>query len=150
VLSSLAYGVVPSLLPIAVTGYADQSRVLMLATVGYMMADPLGKIATAYLWTGFFWLTALLSLGFAGVLVACAYMSPHPPLAPHVAGGLLPILANTLFSFSFAFTSTSVFFQRRQAKSEAEAYRWFAWSAFMIQTGAFLGTFITLFVVLRI
>lgn len=145
VLSALAYGIVPSVLPLACAGYGDPSRVLMLATVGFMCADPLGKLATSFLPTGRVFFCGAATMGLAAVLLACAATSAHPPFAALPWGGLFPVAANTLFSLAFSFTSVSVFFNRRkqdeaQAPSPEEARLWFAWSAFIIQTGAVCGT----------
>jgi hypothetical protein len=147
-LSALAYGIVPSVLPLACAGYADPSRVLMLATVGFMCADPLGKLATSFLPTGRIFLCGLLTTGLASLLLYCAAQSATPPFAARPWGGMVPVAANTLFSLSFSFTSVAVFFNRRRQDEEErerrsspdEAYAWFAWSAFIIQTGAVCGT----------
>lgn len=153
-LSALAYGIVPSVLPLACTGYANPSRVLMLATVGFMCADPLGKLATSFLPTGRIYLSGLCTISIAAVLLLCAVQSPTPPFNQLPWGGLLPIVANTLFSLAFSFTSISIFFDRRRNEEATNksasgdesqgAFEWFAWSAFMIQTGALLGTGLSL------
>lgn len=152
-LSALAYGVVPSILPLACSGYSDPSRILMLATVGFMCADPVGKLATSFLFTGRVFLSGAFTVGLASLLLACAARSAHPPFASQPWGGAVPVAANTLFSLAFSFTSVSVFFNRRKQDEAAaasgdgmrgtsaeEQYLWFAWSAFIIQTGAVCGT----------
>ena len=182
-LSALAYGMVPSILPLACTGYRDPSRTLMLSTVGFMCADPLGKLATSFLPTGRIFGLGFFTMAVAGVLLYCAVQSPNPPLSALPWGGLVVIVANSLFSFAFSFTSISIFFDRRRKLEEEEeeeenkkaaaavsgagggdgregggggerggegAYEWFAWSAFMIQTGAFLGTAVSLVAVLTL
>ena len=176
-LSALAYGIVPSTLPLACTGYSDPSRTLMLSTVGFMCADPLGKLATSFLPTGRIFLSGFSTMVVAGVVLFCAAQSPNPPLSGLPWGGVVVIVANTLFSFSFSFTSISIFFDRRRKEEEEQvkkaaaavsgaggggggegggeggwegAYEWFAWSAFMIQTGAFLGTAVSLVAVLAL
>jgi hypothetical protein len=113
-LSSLAYGVVPSILPLACTGYGalPASKVLEWAILGYMIADPVGKIAVSFLCTHMVYLSATLALAFASILLTCAAMSPHPPLHAHNFGALLPVLANIAFSFMLSFTSTSIFLQK--------------------------------------
>jgi len=183
-LSALAYGMVPSILPLACTGYRDPSRTLMLSTVGFMCADPLGKLATSFLPTGRIFGLGLFTMAVAGWLLYCAVRSPKPPLSELPFGGWVVIVANSVFSFAFSFTSISIFFdRRRKLEKEGEdeeatkaaaavsgagardgrevgegrekrggegAYEWFAWSAFMIQTGAFLGTAVSLVVVLML
>ena len=154
-LSALAYGIVPSVLPLACTGYAEPSRVLMLASVGFMCADPLGKMATSFLPTGRVFVSGLCTMAVAAVLLFCAIHSHSPPFHLLPWGGLLPIAANTFFSFAYSFTSISIFFDRRRKEEEnggggggggesQGAFEWFAWSAFMIQTGAMLGTGLSL------
>ncbi|KAM3577361.1 hypothetical protein VYU27_000791 [Nannochloropsis oceanica] len=183
-LSALAYGMVPSILPLACSGYRDPSRTLMLSTVGFMCADPLGKLATSFLPTGRIFGLGLFTMAVAGWLLYCAVRSPKPPLSELPFGGWVVIVANSVFSFAFSFTSISIFFdRRRKLEKEGEeeeatkaaaavsgagardgrevgeggekrggegAYEWFAWSAFMIQTGAFLGTAVSLVVVLML
>jgi hypothetical protein len=150
-LSALAYGIVPASLPLACSGYTESSRSLWLATVGFMCADPLGKLATSFLPTGRIFFSGLCTMAIAAVLLLCAIQSSQPPLSQLTWGWLLPVLANTLFSFAFSFTSISIFFDRRrkealvaEAGSEGEVIEWFKMSAFMIQTGAFLGTALSL------
>lgn len=134
-LSALAYGIVPSVLPLACAGYGGNgnadasgdanaaggnagndaaSRVLMLATVGFMCADPLGKLATSFLPTGRVFLSGGVTVALAAFLLLCAHQSAHPPFAGRPWGGALPVAANTLFSLCFSFTSVSVFFNRRR------------------------------------
>ena len=150
-LSALAYGIVPASLPLACSGYTESSRSLWLATVGFMCADPLGKLATSFLPTGRIFFSGLCTMAIAAVLLLCAIQSSQPPLSQMTWGWLLPVLANTLFSFAFSFTSISIFFDRRrkealvaEAGNEGEVIEWFKMSAFMIQTGAFLGTALSL------
>jgi len=150
-LAALAYGVVPSVLPIAVSGYADHGHVLMLATAGFMAADPIAKFSTAFFPTHRVFLTGFISFLLALIIVVTTIISPHPPFSSSPHGGILLVLANTLFSFFFSFTSTSIFFQRKKedesGESSIDAVWWYKWTAFMIQTGAFVGTFVTLFVI---
>lgn len=157
-LSALAYGVVPSTLPMACTGYQNPSRVLLLANGGFMCADPLGKLATSFLPTGRIFMSGAATICLAALLLYCAFSGSAPPLALRPYGGVLVVVANTLFSFMFSFTSISIFFDRRRQEEAARArkagriggdggdaaYQWFAWSAFMVQTGAFLGTGLSL------
>lgn len=147
-LSSLAYGVVPSVLPLAVTRYGslEPSTVLQWAILGYMIADPIGKIAVSFLCTHMVYLSAAIALTFASILLTCAALSPHPPLHGYDNGALLPVCANIAFSFMLSFTSTSIFLQK-VPNAKLEAYKWFRWSAFMNQTGAFIGAGGTLILV---
>jgi len=151
-LSALAFGVMPSILPIACSGYQDASGVLMASTVGYMIADPLGRFATYFIRDPPTLLLAIVDWALASLLITCALMRESPPLGDDPLGGyLVPFAANTLFSFTFAFTSTGIFCTiRKYTSSTIEAETAYRWSAFMIQTGAFLGTFITLFSVVLI
>ena len=148
-LAALAYGIVPSVLPLACSGYTDSSRVLMASTVGFMVADPLGKLATSFFHTGKVFISGFITICFAGILLFVAIQSPtSPPFSEVPEGGLIPIVANTLFSFTFSFTSISIFFNQSRRKDSDEAYRFYSWSAFMIQTGAVLGVALTLFFIL--
>jgi hypothetical protein len=114
-----------------------------------MIADPLGRMSTYFMRTSRVHWLAVVVFSLSIVLIVCAVMSPRPPLHQYHAGGLLPIGINSLFSFFFGFTSTSIFHNlRKLASSDRDAEKLYRWSAFMIQSGAFVGTFVTLILVL--